>query len=62
MPTDRLQAEFNVGDVVNIPCVVTAIGGTTAKPTVAMTSKYEGFDGNTDSVTTLDSIQVVKDK
>ena len=62
MPTDRLQADFQVGDVVNIPFVVTAIGGTTAQPTVSGTTKYAGFDGNTDSVTTVDAIQVVKDK
>lgn len=62
MPTDRIQSDFQVGDVVNIPIVVTAIGGTTAKPTVTGTSKYEGFDGNTDVITTVDSIQVIKDK
>lgn len=63
MPTmDGQQNNFEVGDVVNIPIVVTAIGGTTAKPTVTGTSKYGGFDGNTDVITTVDSIQVVKDK
>lgn len=61
MPTDRLQANFIVGDIVNVPCTVTAVSGTT-QPTVTMTSKYPGFDGNTDSVTTLDAIQVIKDK
>jgi len=60
--SDRIQSQFIVGDIVNVPCVVTGVGGTTAKPTVALTSKYEGFDGNTDGVTTLDAIQVIKDK
>lgn len=62
MPTDVLQAQFELGDTVNIPIVITAIGGTTAKPTVTGTSKYPGFDGNTDTITTVDSVQVVKDK
>jgi hypothetical protein len=62
MPKDRIQSDFVVGDIVNVPAKVTAVGGTTTKPTVALTSKYEGFDGNTDSVTTLDAIQVIKDK
>lgn len=62
MPTDNQQNDFQVGDVVNIPIVVTAIGGTPAKPTVTGTSKYVGFDGNTDVITTVDAIQVVKDK
>lgn len=62
MPTDVLQAQFELGDVVNVPIVITAIGGTTAKPTVTGTSKYPGFDGNTDVITTVDAVQVIKDK
>jgi len=62
MPKDRLQSDFTVGDIVLIPFVVTSIGGTTAAPTVLGTTKYAGFDGNTDSVTTVDAIQVIKDK
>lgn len=63
MPTsDRIQGQFQVGQVVNIPIVVTAIGGTLAQPTVTGTTKYAGFDGNTDVVTTVDAIQVIKDK
>jgi hypothetical protein len=63
MPTsDALQHQFIVGDIVNVPCTVTAIGGTTAEPTVSLTTKYEAFDGNTDTITeTLSAIQVVKD-
>lgn len=62
MPTDRLQHNFEVGDVVNIPIRVTSIGGTTAAPTVTGTTVYAGFDGNTDTVTTLDAIQVIQDQ
>lgn len=63
MPTtDRIQQKFEVGDVVNVPGVVTAIGGTAAAPTVALTTKYAGFDGNTDSMTTVDAVQCVKDQ
>lgn len=62
MAKDRLQSDFAVGDIVLIPFTVTAIGGTTAAPTVAGTTKYPGFDGSTDSVTTVDAIQVIKDK
>ena len=53
---------FNVGDVVNVPIVVTAIGGTTANPTVTGTTKYDGFDGNTDVVGPIDSVQVLVSK
>jgi hypothetical protein len=60
--TDRLQHNFEVGQVVNIPIRVTAIGGTTAQPTVTGTTKYAGFDGNTDVITTVDAIQVVLDQ
>jgi len=62
MPTDVIQNFFQTGDIVNVPCVVTGTGGTPSQPTVTLTSKYKGFDGNTDSVTTLDAIQVIKDK
>ena len=61
MPTDRLQHEIAVGNIVNVPATVTAIGGTTARPTVQITTKYAGFDGNTDTMTEVDCIQVVKD-
>lgn len=56
--SDETANQFNVGDVVNVPIVVTAIGGTTANPTVTGTTKYEGFDGNTDTVGPLDAVQV----
>ena len=60
MPTQDESANFfNVGDVVNVPIVVTAIGGTTANPTVTGTTKYEGFDGNTDTVGPVDAVQVL---
>ena len=61
MPTDQLADHIVVGDVVNVPMVVTAVGGTTAEPTVTGTTKYAGFDGNTDSIT-VDANQVIQDK
>lgn len=61
MPTERLQKNFEVGSIVNIPIKVTSIGGTTTQPTVTGTTKYAGFDGNTDSVGPLDAIQVFVD-
>lgn len=62
MPSDAIQSQFSVGDVVNVPITVTAIGGTTAAPTVTGTTKYAGFDGNTDSIGPVDAIQVIEDK
>jgi len=62
MPTDSIQNFFQVGDIVNVPCVVTGTGGTSSQPTVTLSTKYRGFDGNVDVVTTLDAIQVIKDK
>lgn len=61
MATDRLQQDITVGDYVGIIGRITAIGGTPAAPTVVITTKYAGFDGNTDVIAAVDSIQVVKD-
>lgn len=61
MPTDAIQFHIAVGDIVNIPGAVTAIGGTPTAPTVTITTKYKGFDGNTDVVGPVDIIQVIKD-
>lgn len=62
MPTERLQSEVTVGSPVYVPCVVTAIGGTTTNPTVTLVTKHKGFDGNTDVVGPVDAIQVVLDQ
>jgi hypothetical protein len=59
MPVDRLQKPFAVGDIVMVPIVVTAVGGSDANPTVTGTTKYVGFDGNTDSIGPVDAIQTV---
>jgi hypothetical protein len=59
MPIDALQKNFEVGDIVLVPIVVTSIGGTSANPTVTGTTKYPGFDAATDSIGPLDCIQVV---
>ena len=61
MPVDRLQHEISVGVQVNIPATVVSFGGTSAKPTVVVTTKYVGFDGSADTLAELDCIQVVKD-
>lgn len=62
MPTDAYQNNFEVGDIVLVPIVVTAIGGTTAAPTVTGTTIYDGFDGNSDSIGAVDAIQVYLQK
>jgi hypothetical protein len=58
---DLIAGQFNVGDVVNVPCVVTAIGGTAAQPALTLTTKYPGFNGSTDSIS-VDAVQVITDK
>lgn len=62
MPSDRLQNKVEVGDIVNVPIVITAIGGTTAQPTITGTTQYKGFDGNQDTVGPVDAIQVIEAK
>jgi len=62
MPQDAIQRRFEVGQVVNVPCIVTAVGGDGAEPTVTMTTKYAGFNGNTDTVGPLDANQVIVDQ
>ena len=62
MPSDAIQGQFSVGDVVNVPITVTSIGGTTSQPTVTGTTKYAGFNGSTDSIGPVDAIQVIEDK
>lgn len=59
MPSDAIQHIFTVGDVVNVPCVVSAIGGTPSEPALTLTTVYKGWDGNTDSVS-VDSKQVIQ--
>ncbi len=60
--SDETANRFEVGMVVNVPMVVTAVGGTPAAPTVTGTTKYAGFDGNKDTVGPVDAVQVVVDK
>lgn len=61
MPTsDIIQGQFEVGDIVNVPCVVASVSGAT-QPALTLTTKYVGFNGSTDSIS-VDSIQVIKDK
>jgi len=61
MPFDSIQKPFAVGDVVNVPCIVTAVGGTASQPNVTLTTKYVGWDGNADTVS-VDTKQVIKDE
>jgi len=60
--SDETANKFNVGDTVHVPFVVTAVGGTTANPTVTGTTKYAGFDGNKDAIGPVDAVQVQVDK
>jgi hypothetical protein len=62
MPQDVIQSYFDVGSVVNVPCVVSAIGGTPAKPTLTLVTKYVDFSGNLITLTTVDAKQVIVDK
>jgi hypothetical protein len=55
---DATQSWFSVGDIVNVPCRVTAVGGTTAQPALSLTTIYTGFAGTTDDITGIDSKQV----
>ena len=62
MPTDRVQNQFSVGDIVWVPITVTSLGGTTSQPTVTGTTQYVGFDGNNDTIGPVDAIQVIEAK
>jgi len=59
--TDAIQHFFEVGEIVNVPCVVSAIGGTATQPALTLTTKYLGWDDNADSIS-VDSKQVIKDE
>jgi len=61
MPTDRLQSEIAVGQIVNVPIVVTSVGGTTAQPTITGATKHKNFAGSNTSIGPVDAIQVVVD-
>jgi hypothetical protein len=58
---DAIQKWFDVGDIVLVPCRVTAIGGTSTQPNVTLSTKYVGWDGNADTVS-VDTKQVIKDE
>lgn len=60
MPSDQIQHVFQVGEVVNVPVKVTAVGGTTAQPTVTGNTLYPGFDGNVDVIGPIDAKQVIQ--
>jgi len=62
MPTDRLQSDIAIGQVVNIPITVTAVGGTATQPTITGTTKHKGFAGTNTSVGPVDAIQVELDQ
>ena len=58
MPTDKLQAQIEVGSIVNIPCVVTAVTGTPTQPTLTLTPQYKDFAGAQTAITGVATIQV----
>lgn len=60
MPQDLTQDHFEVGDVVFVPIVVTAIGGTPAAPTVTGNTKYKGFNDAVDVIGPIDAIQIIQ--
>ena len=60
MPVQDGQGKwFDVGDIVNVPCEVTAIAGTTGNPTVTLETKYKGFNAAVDALGPIDANQVV---
>lgn len=58
MPKDRLQADVEVGQVVNVPMVITSVGGTPQQPTLTGTLLYKSFAGTNASLGPVDAIQV----
>ena len=62
--TDANGQTFNVGDVVNVPCVVTALtpANGPAIAALTLTTIYAGANGNTDSVSSIDASEVVLKK
>lgn len=58
MPSDAIQHIFQVGDVVNVPCTVTAISGT-SEPALTLTTIYLGWNGSADTIS-VDSKQVIQ--
>lgn len=60
--TDAVQNFIEVGSIVNVRIVVTAIGGTPTEPTVTGNTVYAGFNGSVDAIGPVDAIQVVEDK
>lgn len=65
MPTDVIANRFDVGDIVNIPCEVTATSGTPQEGValLTLTPKYTTPDGSAPStITSVYATQVILDK
>lgn len=65
MPTDVITNKIVVGDIVNIPCEVTATGGTPQKGVDLLTlkPKYKTPDDSVPSnITSVYATQVIKDR
>jgi hypothetical protein len=63
--TDVITNKFDIGSIVNVPMVVTAIGATSqvGVPILGLTTKYKTPDGSVAiSVATIYATQVILDK
>jgi hypothetical protein len=62
--TDALGKPFAIGDIVNVPCEVTAIGASSQNgvPILGLTCKYTTPNGSTITVATIYSSQTIIDR
>ncbi len=62
--TDALGKPFAIGDIVNVPMEVTAIGASSQNgvPILGLTCKYTTPDGSAISVATIYSTQTIIDR
>jgi hypothetical protein len=64
MPTDNIANRFTLGDIVNVPCVVTALSTPQVGVSLlTLTPKYKTPNGTTPStITSVYATQVLLDK
>jgi hypothetical protein len=60
--TDANGQTFDVGSIVNIPCVVTSIATGVGIPDLVLTTKYPSPAGSTETISTMSADQVVLSK
>jgi hypothetical protein len=64
MATDNIANVINIGDIVNIPCVITAIGASSQNgvPILGLTAKYNSPNATPLTIATAYATQVILDK